>query len=270
MSHALSTYTTKPHQLQDDLESFFHLMMYHTLRYTACEYVTGEVLESAFRYLYTAVKTHGIYKRGLFDGTRGRFIFGGRRFRYHSNPPLEKWILTAMEYFEEWMTCDAANVEAPDPPVQGWRPLELWEISKDIHLHDHRALAALWAECLTDAAWEGVKDSRAKDRLPKMHGRKTTINKQAPVPPQTLGKRKADSIQEPLVESHPEERPTKLTRSLSSVPRAVPAPLDNSAQNTVPYPRTRSRANATTKSASRSVTAPPSRTSRKRTKSTEQ
>jgi hypothetical protein len=268
MSHALSTYKTKPHQLQDDLESFFHLMMYHTLRYTACEYVTGEVLESAFRYLYAAVKTHGIYKRGLFDGTRGRAVFDGD-FCYPSNPPLEKWILTAMDYFAEWLPCKAANVNPRRATVQGWQPAELWEISENIRLHNHNALADLWADCLTDAAWKGVQDSGSKDRLPKMYGRKTTNNKLVPEPSrtalvslQTLRKRKVDSIQEHPAASHPEERPTKV-RSRSSVPGSVASAtsLDNSAQNR-PYPRTRSRAHASN-SASRSVPAPPSRTSRK-------
>jgi hypothetical protein len=275
MSHALSTYKTKPHQLQDDLESFFHLMMYHTLRYTPCEHVTGEALESAFRDLYTAVRTHGINKRGLFDGTRGRAVFDGD-FCYSSNLPLEKWILTAMDYFAEWLPCKAANVNPRRATVQGWQPAELWEISEDIRLHNHKALADLWADCLTDAAWKDVKDSGSKDRLPKMYGRKTTNNKApdagrtALVPLQTLGKRKVDSIQERPAESHPEERPTKVTRSISSVPGSVASAssLDNSAQNRPSYPRTRSQVHASN-SAPRSVPAPPSRTSRKRTTSRE-
>jgi hypothetical protein len=169
-------YPQKPHVVQDDIESFVHVFLYHSLRYldhTACwniQHVLDRIFDDYF------IDADGTYRGGLMKKLlfQSKSSILGEKFHFTNNPALTYFVNFAMKAVRGWHEYADSVENEPDPlqdnpafadidlPV-----LDVPRLPKDfdtLDLRDHRQLAEVWDKMLSLSVWPS--DDKAIDRLP--------------------------------------------------------------------------------------------------------
>jgi hypothetical protein len=188
MSIKISGNRKKLHQLQDDLESFVHVLVYTSLRYCRSN-LDEEVL------------------RNIFARAFGPYDCSGYKFYFYMDPeqwfktqlefielgPLTDWVQKAMRHVEEWTRSPYAKMKTGPAASKELVELQfpyraIYDIEDPIAIstpfRSHAALKNLWKDCL-DSDWGSLNDTRAAhDNFSK--------NSMSVAQPQTGKKRPAD------------------------------------------------------------------------------
>ncbi|GLB40661.1 putative other 1 protein kinase [Lyophyllum shimeji] len=143
------------HTIQDDMESFVHIVLYHSVRYLP--HNKTNVLEAILEQIFDdvlvdrkGVRRGGGNKYALFRLRGEHCMFSG--FQLVDHPPLNAWIEGAIESVGEWL-----EAVAPKRP----KPTE--EDLKTLQLITHQPLVDLFDRCLAQAGWP--MDDKAVDRM---------------------------------------------------------------------------------------------------------
>ena len=160
LSTKLCEYERKKHQLQDDLESFVHTVMYTTLRYMRSDYSQARLQDTMAK----------IYDKGG-DIKISMFISGLSDYMYSplvlpDAPPLVNWIETACELGREWLFSKYSKVII-NRTTRVTTLLESGPVPETIGFHDHTALIELWKSTLDSEEWNKVTPQPAHDNLVK-------------------------------------------------------------------------------------------------------
>jgi hypothetical protein len=157
----------KPHVVQDDIESFIHVILYHSLRYldhTASRnlrYVMEKIFDDYF------IDADGTYRGGL--GKQNLFqkksSVLGKNFHFTNNLALTHCINFSIRAVKEWHDYDDPAEDGEDPAFGDPLPAKDYH---SLHLRDHRQLTDVWGTALDGSAWPS--DDKAIDRLPSAHG----------------------------------------------------------------------------------------------------
>lgn len=159
----ISTYNLlkpgKVHDVQDDMESFFHVVLYHGLRYlshnmdpTELNLVMSRVFDE-FNVAGDGTYKGGEAKHAMFRSRR----YVSEHFSIKDNEPMTLWINDALESVAQWHLF-------VDPPARR-RYISAPSIHVDeLRLRNHDQLAECWEECLSMEGWP--TNDLAIDRLP--------------------------------------------------------------------------------------------------------
>ncbi|KAG5650430.1 hypothetical protein H0H81_012291 [Sphagnurus paluster] len=169
MSSHLLLNKRKVHTIQDDMESFFYVMLYHCIRYLSHNMTdqAEEILNHIFDYSFhlTGSTLGGSHKEYLISQLGSRPPFEG--FELSNNEPLNIWIEKAFEIFNEWLK----NVDPPELKRLGRsEPQNLSEL----RLFDHQYMSQLFTTALSKVE-EWPKDDKAVDHLPKKPHRVSSV-----------------------------------------------------------------------------------------------
>jgi hypothetical protein len=158
--------TGKVHDVQDDIESFVLVVLYHILRYTGhnktedIPVIMKRVFDDYIVWPNGTV-TGGEGKQAMFE--RRRYI--GKDLRFTNNQPVNAWFRFAMRAVKEWQ-------QAMDPAYDdditdlGYGNLDAPAVpSEELLLRDHRELAKVWRKILDEPGWP--VDDEATDYFPK-------------------------------------------------------------------------------------------------------
>jgi len=153
MSVLLLDRPDKLQDLQDDLESFFYVVLYHALRYMRHNKVNkvNAIIEKVFDdYVEDddGQITGGDGKRALLNRKRLDFTL-------LESQPLNDWLQYALDAVDEWITHEAKNGTLS---ANG---------NKDLKFHSHRSLDAKWRAVLFDQHWLEVKDGPVDHLAPR-------------------------------------------------------------------------------------------------------
>ena len=160
LSTMLCRVPRKKHQLQDDLESFIHVVMYTALRYMRNTY-SQEVLASQMEALYDDVRPDKFYMFSL--GLAG---FVSSPFVLTDAPPLVKWIEQACMFARQWLVSPYSQATI-DPKTQKTMLVMPGPVPTDISLHNHDAMMQLWKSALESEDWAMTIPHPACDNLAK-------------------------------------------------------------------------------------------------------
>ncbi|KAG5650429.1 hypothetical protein H0H81_012290 [Sphagnurus paluster] len=158
MSSLLLMNKGKVHTIQDDMESFFYVMLYHCIRYLPHKMTSRVelILRHIFDYILTDTVglNHGGHLKQLLILNLGRTPpFDG--FEITNNQPLNGWISSAFDIFGEWLSAVLPK-RRPDLEPDSLRGLKLF---------DHNYMAELFKVALARADSEWPKDDKAVDYL---------------------------------------------------------------------------------------------------------
>jgi hypothetical protein len=107
-------YPGKQHVVQDDIESFVWVALYHVLRYTRHSITINKLQDALVRTFDDYSYLDGVYKGGTgkdyLCSDRGRGSVLGENFMVEDNPALTSFVTTALDALKEWHTFI-------DPPV---------------------------------------------------------------------------------------------------------------------------------------------------------
>ena len=150
----------KKHQLQDDLESFIHVVMYTALRYMRNTY-SQQVLANQMEALYDNAKPHkpSMFFFGLADFMSSPFVLPDA-------PPLVKWIEEVCVFANQWLVCPYSRATI-DPITQKTMLVMPGPVPTDISLHNHDAMLQLWKSALESEDWVMTTPHPACDNLAK-------------------------------------------------------------------------------------------------------
>lgn len=118
MSAYLLSDPDKIHNLQDDMESFFHVILYLALRFlphnkeNLISMIMNQVFDSCF------------VEDGITLGGRGKFLlqkYIGRDFKMVNNRPLDDWIDVASFCTKQWTDYWETTRMVPNPEVEKLR-----------------------------------------------------------------------------------------------------------------------------------------------------
>ena len=177
MSTRLCQFGRKKHQLQDDLESFVHVVMYTALRYMRNNY-WRDILQESMQ----------IYNEG--GSSKFAMFFDGLVLQLDlpDAPPLVRWIEKACDLGKEWLLSQYSKVRPNNRETDPTILLESDPVPETIGFHDHKALLELWKLTLDSEDWNKVTPHQAHDNL--------TMTWRDPEP-----KEKTESLQPPPSES---------------------------------------------------------------------
>ncbi|KAJ7584143.1 hypothetical protein C8J56DRAFT_1166983 [Mycena floridula] len=154
ISTQLVRHRTKPHQLQDDLESFFHVVCYVALRYLETKLEVKNLRE--------------FFDRVYDDENPDKFTFivspwtaFGTKVDIKSSPALTGWIQQAGVLAAEWLLCSNAAVDGTGALATLVDP---GPVPSTIKFHSHDALKDVWKRALENVSNDAL-DLRAVDRL---------------------------------------------------------------------------------------------------------
>jgi hypothetical protein len=144
-------YPGKQHIIQDDLESFVYVALYHILRY--CNHSALRKLEVRMVHIFD---NFDVDKGGVYEGGQGkaalldnhRFALGPN-FNFINNPNLNSWFIFVVAAVAEWHAHAMSLVEGLVETTAG---LPLGDISH-LSFKDHTALGAKWHELLQLPGW---------------------------------------------------------------------------------------------------------------------
>ena len=160
LSTRLCRFGRKKHQLQDDLESFVHVVMYTTLRYMRNKYTQAQ-LQQGMKSLYDESSNQ---KPAMFlDGLDQHM---GSELVLPDAPPLVRWIAMACDLVKEWLSSTYSKVSI-DTRTQATILLASGPVPDTIRFHDHTALLELWKSTLDSEDWNKVTPQPAHDNLAK-------------------------------------------------------------------------------------------------------
>jgi len=166
MSGILLRTPTKSHDLQDDLESFFHVVLYFTLRYLPHDMVEGlpKLMGDLFEghsYTSNGQVIGGEFKMVLFTAPGTVLYKAGGRFQFTENPALSQWLFKSLRGFKQWY--DAKNVDNWFDDSHGSQMKD-----EDFTLFSHANWLGIWDEALTDTAiWSTTKPVDQLPRAPR-------------------------------------------------------------------------------------------------------
>ena len=150
----------KKHQLQDDLESFVHVVMYTTLRYMRSNYSQAKLQQNIAKiYDEGANEKFAVFSKGLAKYMLSPLVLPDAL-------PLVNWIETACLLGKEWLSSKYSEVIS-DPRTEIITPLESGPVPESIGFHDHTALLELWKSTLDSEDWNKVTPQPAHDNLAK-------------------------------------------------------------------------------------------------------
>ncbi|KAF8062456.1 hypothetical protein FPV67DRAFT_1630722 [Lyophyllum atratum] len=151
------------HTIQDDMESFVYIVLYHGLRYFRhnSPYSTGDLMHGIFESRMTdenGTIIGGRSKQDMFDGKR----FLGNDFQFGSRP-LDLWKKAAFQAVKEWIEFvdPVADDEQDQPEVLamlGHAPPPLFTAPVRQPLQDHTSMARMFSQCLARKDWPDPKD----------------------------------------------------------------------------------------------------------------
>jgi hypothetical protein len=153
MSVRLLKNSKKVHELQDDLESHFYVVLYHAMRYLRHDktpYVSS-MMSSLFDD-YTVLEDDTV----IGGEKKGCFVVLEETPRWEDNPALNDFMPEAKEYIKDWMLSKVAKNKTDNttPPLA---------------LRDHSDLLRLFEKGYTCGKWP--QNDAAKDYLPKKRAR---------------------------------------------------------------------------------------------------
>ncbi|KAF8072158.1 hypothetical protein FPV67DRAFT_1412154, partial [Lyophyllum atratum] len=148
----------KPHTIQDDIESFVHLILYHSIRYLrhTKSHTVGALLSRIFDDVYQqddGSQVGGINKKYLFRDKEEFPPFEG--FQLANNVPLNTWIYDALHAVDEWIRKVSPKGVITDP-----------EALSGLRLYSHQHMADQFANCLQQQGWPS--GDKAVDYLPAL------------------------------------------------------------------------------------------------------
>ncbi|KAF8072159.1 hypothetical protein FPV67DRAFT_1667596 [Lyophyllum atratum] len=130
----------KAHTIQDDIESFFHIILYHSIRYLRRNRLpeVRDMLSEIF---------DDVYHREEY--------LPFEDFQLTKNVPLNKWISDALHIMDEWISKVRKGAAA--------------EELRGLRLYSHQYMAEKFANCLEQQGWPSR--DKAVDYLPAVaHG----------------------------------------------------------------------------------------------------
>ncbi|KII87784.1 hypothetical protein PLICRDRAFT_54828 [Plicaturopsis crispa FD-325 SS-3] len=175
----------KHHEIQDDMESFVHIVMCVGLRWIPHNRVND--LYSIFSYVYDAARplkggkmAGGSGKKELFnalDHIRPDFAFDGKGDMPH---PMTAWVLKSIEVINKWLTYCSARESYPPKALDGydWASVDnltktaLVEDLPENPLKDHACMDLIWDIVLQrfyakKCQWP--RGDKVDDQLPTAH-----------------------------------------------------------------------------------------------------
>ncbi|KAJ7589487.1 hypothetical protein C8J56DRAFT_784999 [Mycena floridula] len=144
MSTRLNKHTNKRHQLQDDLESFLHVVMYTAFRYLDTD-TESAILRKFIDDVYNSRRN---YKQLFFDHPDDVF---DKKVIFKDSPAITSWVLEACSYASEWLSCPASKFRSSGCETGFPHPDAASNVPDDIRFHNHDALDALWTSHLQEA-----------------------------------------------------------------------------------------------------------------------
>lgn len=183
MSTLLLQQPRKLHDVQDDIESFVNVVLYHSLRYLdhSRKSFSGQILSSVFddyQVQPNGTITGGDQKWSLYHTPVVHLKNG---FRFHNNRPLTNWVYKARIAVQEWQLFvvqpkfdeapamdgeESDALEALADDAQENDPLLRGDLMSTEHLyfHDHTKLSQMWHAILNRPDWPN--NDEASDNLP--------------------------------------------------------------------------------------------------------
>lgn len=178
----------KLQDLQDDIESFVYVVLYHAIRYM--NHTGADKVPSIMEGIFDDYK---IDSRGNCRGGAGKrlllndWTYLDLDFASWGNAPLRRWLVYALGATEEWLfhatrrnvlqdrnllqstfeDDDELEVKLSQPGV-----MEPTSSTKKLHFHNHHSLAEMWRAVLDKKNWP--QDDKAVDHLKNSSSRKRT------------------------------------------------------------------------------------------------
>jgi len=182
MSSALLRLSTKLHNLQDDLESFFYLVLYLSLSKLP---FTTKVARSKRAII------DGVFAQCTFDDVLGTYIGGSEKYMlirnlpnsciaglvFDDNKPLTDFLMSTIDALEEYYDHSRAVEKAIANKTKTERLKEDFET---LNLRDHTYLQHLFDKALGEVGWP---DNKLPTSIPKVPV--------SPHHPRNVGKRRA-------------------------------------------------------------------------------
>jgi len=177
MSSTLLMQPTKYHNLQDDLESFFYLVLYLSICKlpfaTQHGYNKKAIIEDIFAHC-TYVDTIGIYMGGAPKFAAILYFANSclAGLSFTDNKPLTDLLISTVNALEEYLDHMRAVEKAKGNKT---KTQDLKEEFKTLNLHDHEYLIALFNKALGEVGWPDNKlpTPIPKARLSPSHTRNT-------------------------------------------------------------------------------------------------
>ncbi|KAG5641828.1 hypothetical protein DXG03_004131 [Asterophora parasitica] len=162
--------TFRVHTIQDDMESFVHVLLYHGLRYFPHNKPddTLQIIKDVFQ--YSAVNVKGVVSGG--DTKRSMFISRvhiGADFTFTTNP-LQRWFAHVFVAFKQWLEFadplpDMLGLFDGTPPPAP--EIDTSNPPSHIRLKDHEFMAALFKTVLDSTEWP-ASDDAPSDCVPEL------------------------------------------------------------------------------------------------------
>jgi hypothetical protein len=144
-------YPGKQHIVQDDIESFAYVVLYHALRY-----LKHSALSDLRKIMIDVFDDFDIDDAGVFKGGKGKSHFFsnyritlGAKFKFISNSPLNSWFKYTISAVGQWHN---HMMELMGDEIETTADLPLGDISH-LTLKDHAAFGAKWYELLQLPDW---------------------------------------------------------------------------------------------------------------------
>ncbi|KAG6871444.1 hypothetical protein C0992_010931, partial [Termitomyces sp. T32_za158] len=160
------------HTIQDDMESFVHVMLYYGLRYLKHNYARNVpvLLKKIFDDQETdndGLVVGGTLKRSLIND------FGiplGPDFEF-SSAPLQKWFKWAVQAANQWIEHCSPTPLSKNRAIQGAQGVE-----PQLQFSDHSSMAQAFVECLNSQVWS-TDEPCPIDAAPEFDGGTTGTSK---------------------------------------------------------------------------------------------
>ncbi|KAG6875360.1 hypothetical protein C0992_004098 [Termitomyces sp. T32_za158] len=157
------------HTIQDDMESFVHVMLYFGLRY-----LQHNSTVDAPSLLKQIFDEQVINKEGrAVGGTQKKFLFTawrkclGMNFKFLSTP-FQRWFEWAVRAANQWIDHCELLAEVEVGATQGAEP--------QLQFSDHSSMAQVFVECLNSQDWP-TDEPRPIDAAPEFDGGSTRTSK---------------------------------------------------------------------------------------------
>ncbi|KAJ7589507.1 hypothetical protein C8J56DRAFT_826732 [Mycena floridula] len=144
MSTRLNNHTNKRHQLQDDLESFLHVVMYTAFRYLDTD--TEPVILRKF--IDKVYNSRFNLKQLFFEDSEDVFE---KEVVFKDSPTITSWVLEACSFASEWLRCPASKFRSSGRDTGFKNPDAASNVPDNIRFHNHDALNDLWTSHLQEA-----------------------------------------------------------------------------------------------------------------------
>jgi len=153
----------KPHTIQDDIESFVYVVLYHSIRYLShnksedLELILDEFFDDK-KFNRGGLRVGGGHKLTWFRLRGDVYPFDG--FEVTNHAPLNDWITGSFDVVGEWLEVVGRSRRlAPSPDA----------VLRTLQLYSHQPIADLFARCLSHQGWP--TNDKAVDRMrPRVTG----------------------------------------------------------------------------------------------------